>query len=462
MVQLRYVRMFVLVYTLWISTGAPEARAQLNDTFGEVFDSYLSSTGRIALSGTFHGNHFLPAAELAAQQLAPALSSMITSNISSFPLSATQAGVTFDFSTGTPVPLRESLGPIFAETGETLGQDRLHIGFNLSFLSLDSFRGMPVSDMQFTFAHVDQEPQPPFPVEGEQGNTFGNPTWEHDTIDLSLDLDVNATLTVLYASYGLSNRLDLGVALPLVQVSMQGTSRAVIDSYTYGKPANNPEFEGAAHRFGGDALNPILEAEEPYDASATGIGDLVLRMKYNFGRRAEASYAALVDVRLPTGSEDDFLGSGATSVRLLGIASRQFGDFAPHLNVGYDLRLAERDSDEFEFAAGFDHQLTSGVTLAVDVLGSLDLNADESIALFPGTVTLTEFYENELGTGRLNRTIDLSNIPERDYDHVVDASVGMRAAPSDKVLLLFNLLIPLNDGGLRSRVAPTFGATFTL
>jgi hypothetical protein len=41
------------------------------------------------------------------------------------------------------------------------------------------------------------------------------------------------------------------------------------------------------------------------------------------------------------------------------------------------------------------------------------------------------------------------------------ASFGFRAAPSDRIMFLGNVLLSLNDGGLRSSVAPTIGATLT-
>lgn len=170
--------------------------------------------------------------------------------------------------------------------------------------------------------------------------------------------------------------------------------------------------------------------------------------------------AVLVDVRLPTGEDADFLGTGKTNIRFAGIISKKIGDFTPHLNVGYDKRSAKLDSDEFEFAVGFDQKIVSGLTFAFDILGEIDVNSDDAIVLFPGTRTIVDRPES--GQGQAVREIDLSNIPERDNDNVLNASFGFRYAPSASVILLGNILVPLNNGGLRSTVVPTIGLTFSL
>ena len=170
--------------------------------------------------------------------------------------------------------------------------------------------------------------------------------------------------------------------------------------------------------------------------------------------------AAFLDVRLPTGKDADFLGTGKTNIRFAGIISKKIGDFTPHLNIGYDKRSADLDSDEFEFAVGFDQKIVSGLTFALDILGEIDVNSDDAIVLFPGIREIVD--QPESGEGEARREIDLSNIPERDNDNVYNASFGFRYAPSANVILLGNILVPLNDGGLRSAVVPTIGLTFSL
>lgn len=438
-----------LISCVLVMGCANAAFAQLNNTFQKVFDYFLRD--KIQLSGSFHGPHYLPAAMQADNLLKPALNSLIATNVSSFPLSSTAAGVTFDFSSGRPASIIESLGPIFAETGATLGKGKLNIEFNYTYLNLNRFRGIPVDGIRFTFAHSNENPP-----------DFGVPQFENDYIDMFLNLDVNASISAASATYGITNKLDIGVAVPMVHVSLSGHAYSSIAPFTFGRlsPAN-PEREGAAHRFGGDALNPVLEADTVYSDNATGIGDIALRAKYSFVRGSGVDLAALVDVRLPTGEEENFFGTGQTNTRISGIASKRFGAFTPHLNLSYERRPGDSDSDQFEVLFGFDQKIASGVTLAGEFFGSFALNNDETIHFFEEeSVPIVDSFTSSSGAvGTLTRYVDLTNIPENRNDHVLDASMGVRIAFSEEFLILGNVIMPLNNGGLRSNITPTFGAT---
>jgi hypothetical protein len=226
----------------------------------------------------------------------------------------------------------------------------------------------------------------------------------------------------------------------------------VIDSYTFAR------LGSAHHSFGADTLHPTLTTQVPYDQSATGLGDVALRVKYSFPRGVGIDAAALLDVRFPTGKKEDFLGSGKTAVRIWGIISKQVGDITPHLNIGYRHKPVDLQSDAVEFRAGFDNKLFSGLTFCFDLLGQVDLNSSKAIHLAPGTATLYDFVPNGLNI----RTVSLSNIPDRTEDNTVSGAAGFRYAPSDNIILLANILFPLNDGGLRAQVAPTVGVSINL
>ena len=96
------------------------------------------------------------------------------------------------FSTGEPIKITDSLGPIFAENAPTLGRGKFNIGFNQTFLTLDQFRGLNTQDIQLTFTHVDTEE---FFPNGQEG--LGDDPSESDTIDLLLDLDIDSTISAI-------------------------------------------------------------------------------------------------------------------------------------------------------------------------------------------------------------------------------------------------------------------------
>lgn len=430
----------LIVLTLVVLTvgAATVAHAQLTQVFDDVFNQFLIDD--LTLSPSQHANHFIPAARLATGSLTPALSSLISGNIASFPLTSTLAGVTLDLSSGRPVSVRESLGPIFAETAETLGQGNINVGVNYTYLSLNKLRGLDVDRIRFTFTHEEFGGSPD--VLGDDPERS-----ESDTIDMLLNMDVTANIMAVYATIGVFDNLDFGVALPIVSVSLKGDAVATMNSFTFANSSS------ASHFFGGTAGNPDLVSEASYDESATGIGDISLRAKYAQKVGENTYLGAIVDVRLPTGDEEDFMGTGEANAKVAGIASAKIGDFTPHINLGYDARGGAKDSDELEFVLGFDQKVFSGVTFAADVIGEFDVQTDQGIELFPGTATIVD--QGFAGTS--TRVVDLSNVPEDDTDNRVDISVGFRVAPSEKLIFIANALVPVNEGGLRSTVAPTVG-----
>ncbi|HEX9006790.1 MAG TPA: transporter [Bacteroidota bacterium] len=420
------------------------AHAQLSQQFTQIFNTILKD--RMILNPGAHKNHYVDAAARAESLLTPSLNSLIVSNISSFPLTSTTPGVSFSFSGGELVSSTESLGPIFADRATTIGRGRFSFGMNATYLDLTSFRGLATDQMQFAFTHRDVN------GDGIIGGNADSAVTEGDVINVTLGSHIKATIFAFYATYGITSNLDLGVAVPLIHVSISGTAHAVISSFTY---AN----QGIAyHFFGGDSASPVLTTDVPYDQSATGLGDIAVRLKYCLSRGG-ADLGLLVDARLPTGKKDDFMGTGKAAVTVAGLLSKRIGDFAPHLNLGYEIRSAELQSSRVVVKAGFDQKLLTGMTFAADFLGTFDTQANKAIKLFPGTATIVDY------SGALNkaiRTIPLSNIPDRNDDNLYNLSAGFRFAPSPSILFLANVLVPLNTGGLRAPVAPTVGFSMNL
>lgn len=426
----------ILIYILFF--GGTSLNAQLNETFIDIFDNFLSESALQTSPGE-HAGHFKEASERANNILTPALSRLVTNNIASFPLSATAVGVNFDLSTGQPVSIVESLGPIFSEVGRTLGKGKINAGINYTLLGLEKFRGLKTEDIRFTFTHKNVD----------EAGPLGDDPNESDIMDVFLDLDVDASIFAFFATMGVTDNLDIGVAIPMINVSMSGQPSAVVHSFTFAQQGT------ANHNFDTLASNPVLvKTGDRYDKKTAGIGDLTVRLKYSFLRGRGINLATLLDVRLPTGDEENFLGTGNTNARLIGIMSGKIGDFTPHLNLGYDYRGDEKESDEVEFAVGFDQKLVPGLTFAVDFLGEINLEKED---FFNAFAEKAEIRDQAPGGGQSIRTIDLSNIPNRSDENIYNAAFGLRFAPSENLILLGNVLLPLNDAGLRSNIAATFG-----
>ena len=180
------------------------------------------------------------------------------------------------------------------------------------------------------------------------------------------------------------------------------------------------------------------------------IGDLLLRAKYNFFRDPTFAMAGILELRLPTGDEDEFRGLDTVRVRPFFVASAGFGGFAPHVNLGFDLGDTDKAKHEFIYRVGFDWGVFRWATVAVDVLGRYIIDSDR--------VELGSDQPVCIGGTGAACTGGTRGVSRQEADsHIVDAAFGVKFNPWKNVLLLANVLIPLNDTGLRDNITPLFG-----
>src|SRR6185295_1330069 len=272
------------------------------------------------------------------------LTNSIGSNVANVPVSATSGGSTFSFEGGVPNRTSTSAGPVFGERAQTLGRGRVLAGLSRTGVHFKTLRGVDLDNIHFTFTHANSDFEGCDSIAGGDCSLLGVPALENETIDLNLALDVRLSVTTFLLTYGLSDRIDVGVAVPLVSTSLEGSTAAQINPF--GPPP-------AVHFFGGTPENPTLTASRFVRASATGLGDVDARVKINLRRAQPLAVGVLADVRFPTGSDHDFLGSGAFAARGLAILSAHFGDFSPHANVGYLYRGGEFETDAVLGTLGF-------------------------------------------------------------------------------------------------------------
>jgi hypothetical protein len=433
-------RRLLLTAAFLLQAGQPLQAQHLRDKLSDLFifgngDSPLNLGGTSDPSNPesvrAHGNHFIPAAVASNGTVISFLTNSIGSNVANVPVAATSGGSTFSFEGGVPVRTSTSAGPIFGERAQTMGRGRVLVGIGRAGVHFKTLRGVDLDHVRFTFTHANSD----FPgcdsVAGGDCSLLGVPTLENETIDLNLRLDVRLTVTAFLLTYGITDRIDVGAVLPVVSVSLDGTSNAQINPF--GPPP-------AVHFFGGTPDNPILTASRTIDGSTTGLGDVDARVKVNLRRSDPLSVAVLGDVRFPTGSESNLLGSGAFAVRGLAILSARFGDFSPHANVGYLYRGGAFENDAVLATLGFDHLLAPWATLAVDVLSQLQVG--DSPLQVPGPVQIQSPYQ---------RTITPTVIPD-SRDDIVDGSLGVKLTAAHGLTVVANGEWSLNRGGLRPDV----------
>lgn len=425
------------VTAMLVLVGAPALPAQQSGGLRRVVEDLFRFGGcadPVCLSvGTGHGNHYNPAARTGQLNLITFLTNAIGVGVSNVPISAASGGAIWTRSPqGLPVRTETSAGPIYAERGQTLGKGRLLISTAVTRLDYRALRGVPLDGVLLTFTHEDIN---------QDG--LGNPIFENDVIDVRTRLDIDVTTITPVLSYGLTDRIDVSVALPLVRTALAGASEAQV-----------MPFSSATPHYFGSADDPQLRITNAESGSATGVGDLALRVKAALVSRPEGALALLGDVRLPTGREEDFLGAGGGSYSIQGVGSLRRGAFSPHVNAGYVHRRGEFQNDAIVATLGFDHLMTPGATLAVDLITAWQL--DDTKLEFPEPITLN----STVGTTTAIRVVHPTNVPDR-RDDLVLASIGGKFGVGSGLNLLANTLIPLRQGGLQPSVGWMVGFEYS-
>ncbi len=338
------------------------------------------------------------------------LSTAVSSGVGLFAFNSTVTGFTFDIERGVPVRTTESLGPSFAERAPTLGAKKLNIAVSYTRIDFQHFEGTDLDDLEITFTHDDVN------SDGVLG-PLGTPLdFELDQVRVDLDLTIQQDIIALFATYGLTRNWDAGIVVPIIHSRARAEGNATI----IGNAITNPGL----HSF--DPVNQD-PPRSTIDREKTGIGDVVLRTKFNFLRKQPAmpDLAIVGQVKLPTGDEDDLLGTGETAVLGLLVASKSFDKLTPHLNLGYEWST-ESEQSNLRYIAGFDAGLHPDLTVGLDVLGRWEPDGDD------------------IG------------------DHTVDLALGAKWNPFGSFLVNAAVQTPLNrDSGLRADVIWTLAVEWT-
>jgi hypothetical protein len=388
---------------------------------------------------------FLPSAVQANGAVLDFLTRWVGVSPGYFPVGSTSGGLTFRFEGGLPVAAAVSAGPIFGERGYTLGHGRAVVGANFTSTRFNTSRGKPIKDLRliFTQTNIDNDQ-----CDAEQGRDcapLGVPLSENDVLEVLLTLDLDVDVMSLFVTYGLLDRVDLGLIVPVAHTSLAAHSLAQIIPF-------GTSGSGASHFIAGTPEDPVLSSTQVVNGSATGIGDLVGRMKVNVFERNGAALALLGDVRAPTGDKQDFLGTGEWGVRGLGILSLRFGDFSPHVNAGYVWRGENPGNGVANDAAlltiGFDQVFESWTTFSADVITELQIG--RSVFEVPPPVTFTEPFVRSV------RPMEISDA----RDNLAALSVGFRFATLSNFTAVANTLIPVAGSSPRPDFAWSLGVEY--
>lgn len=362
-----------------------------------------------------------------------------------FPVASTSGGVTFTFEGGLPEASALSAGPIFAEQGHTLGKGRALLGARFTSTQFNTLRGKPIEDLRLNFTHENVDNGRCDAEEGRDCDPLGVPLSENDVLEVLLTLDLDVDVASVFATYGLTDWLELGVVVPFVHTSLDAHSLAQI--LPFGTLPTGP-----SHFIAGTPEAPILTSTQVARGSATGFGDVVGRAKLSLVNKRRTAVALLGDIRAPTGDDRDFLGTGEWAARALAILSLHFGNFSPRVNAGYLRRggnpVHQVGNDVAVASVGFDAAFASWATFSADVLSELEVGG--SIFRVPSPVTFTVPFV---------RSVRPIEIPDA-RDDMVTLSLGIRFATLSDFTGVANTLIPITGSGPHPDFAWTLGLEY--
>jgi len=418
-----------------LAAAEPAAAQSLRSRFDDLFifgdcGVPLCLAGSIA-AGSGHGNHYIPAVNSRSALVIPALlgdlASSITTTVSNIPLSIGSGGATFSFVEGLPVTTPVSAGPILGERGQTLGRHRMLVGVTVTGGEFYKLRGVPLRSAEINFTHQDV---------GNPG--LGDPQFETDIFLVRPDFRFKLLATAFTGTYGLTDFLDVGLTVPVIHASLSGQSIARIVCTA------PPCF----HFFAGDATNPQLSDTTSLRASATGLGDVAVRAKLGITRNRRVALALLGELRLPTGREEDFLGSGEVAFKLVGVASRTWGTFTSHANAGYFARGGKEENDAVLATIGFDNLVGQIVTMSADLVTQWQVGAQPFN--LPGPTHFDLPFAAD---------VPLMNVPDV-RDNRIDGSFGLKFTNRRGLTGVVNAQFPLRSAGLQGSLIWTLGAQY--
>ena len=252
------------------------------------------------------------------------ISNALLVELATLPISTSSGGFTYVFNSelGTRERASSSFGPFFVERALTSGRNQMSFGATFRYSEFDQLDGNDLRSGNFvtTATQFRDEPQP-FDVE---------------TVTLRLK-----TQTVTgFANYGVTDRIDIGVAVPIVSMELSGER---INTY---RGQTIPQAAATA--------------------TTSGVADMAISARAHLLGGRASGLTAGVQARLPTGREEDLLGTGEAAVRVLAIGSVEGSRIGAHVNSGYTWGGISREAN---YSAAMTVTASDRFTLVGEFLG---------------------------------------------------------------------------------------------
>jgi hypothetical protein len=412
------------------------------------------------------------------------------------PLASPSSGfvLSYDPSLKTFVTSNDSLGPILGERAETVGRHRLFIGFSYQFFNFNKIDSVDLHNIPVVLTHApDSVDNPGKTCSIDTTSNIAGCAFVRDVVSTSNSIDLKVNQYTTYVTFGLTRNIDVSAVIPVENVRMNVTSNdtIILGSDTFHAhvwnnctdPADPTADPKCLHHTFPD--RSLTTDGSQSSNSASGIGDVVARVKWNAWHGERAGVAAGLDVRFPTGDALNYLGSGSYGVKPFAIFSYR-ARISPHALVGFEWNtksIAAGDlgtgtkadvPNDFAYSVGADAWITKWLTGSFDIIGQHILSTQEVIGSQTfGTQKLSieskPFLAN-CGTclvapnpntvARNTLTLSSNSV---SYN-ITNASMGVKIRPLgtlSKLVVTANVLVRLDEGGLSYKPVPLLGVGYT-
>ncbi len=364
-------------------------------------------------------------------------STALVSEFVTVPLPSPASGFTYrlDPTLGVFQRSTQSFGPILTERAETIGAGRVSIGFASQHFAFDTVEGLDLHNVPAVFTHDNA-----FLLGGRQ-----------DVVTTLNSIEATVDRFVGFVTVGVTDRFDVSMAVPLVRNSLSVVSDATIQRLGTTNPLTH-----FFRQSNGDIGNRRIFTAA---GTATGLGDLTVRLKSTTSRSSSLGTAVGLDIHLPTGDPLNLLGTGAAGLQPFAVLSATYQKISPHINASYQWNgtsvLAGNPAtgasadfpDQVTYAAGADLSASGRVTLAFDVLGRYLVNA---VRIRP-----EEFHALD------GKSVFPDIVFARDSFNALSGATGAKVNLFDRLLLDVNLLFALDNHGVRDKVTPLIGVEYS-
>ena len=240
--------------------GVSAAQANAQDSISEVLTFLV--TNRSIPTGDFARD------EQAAVATRDTIAGFLVMEFATLPVTASSGGFTYrmDPGLGTVTRSSDSFGPFYTERTLTAGRGHSSVGVSYRTVTFDNIDGRDLRDglLVSTASSLRTDTQP-FDVE-------------------TMAIRIRTSIVTVLGNFGVTDRLDVSAAVPFIRLTLAGER---VDNYR------------------GQELTQAIVS-----ASGSGVGDVIVRARYNVFRSGASGLAVGAEARLPTGDEANLMGTG--------------------------------------------------------------------------------------------------------------------------------------------------------